>query len=559
MTEFRGNEATHPGSWPSSECHSYGYPYAEYSDAMDISRFNTPSTFHSQHSRCTLQRFVNEDYDDPFNVVMDPEPYCHGTENQWVHPHHNYASTYLGRSLQSRNRLSSPDDTIFSSTSGSGHFSDSGTGISTFHGVDKLWSAGDGGSYSYGSPRDTTYRPHSLEFEAFDHEDGGVALHKIQSYPDHGLDESGAVENPPSIKVESVEGAVYEYKHFAEIPDYDSQGSCCSSTDDFELTKVHASRTRDNDSDYKPPGHQSSRRPPRNVMGRRNAIDAPSKVSKSGPSRKHKATHSLSNSLSNSIAERSRANLHEAATATDQQNARPFSCPLTPYGCRANFTSKNEWKRHVTSQHICLGFWRCNMCQETTKGHNDFNRKDLFVQHVRRMHSGARAVTKTSVSPTSPRNTAKSKAKAQRAKEAAITAWDQELERDLSQIKDRCWIEIRSAPHELLCSFCDMTFTGSTCTEEWLEHVGKHLGGKHKSPHASGDNGSPQAETGAEPSPWQGDHLLRRWLLDEGLIEPNHVSSGGYSLVDKSIVYEVAHQRALESASNRPQTDEDGR
>lgn len=33
-----------------------------------------------------------------------------------------------------------------------------------------------------------------------------------------------------------------------------------------------------------------------------------------------------------------------------------------------------------------LGFWRCDQCPDVHCKPNDFNRKDLFIQHVRRMH-----------------------------------------------------------------------------------------------------------------------------------------------------------------------------
>ncbi|KAM5443115.1 hypothetical protein MferCBS31731_001990 [Microsporum ferrugineum] len=40
---------------------------------------------------------------------------------------------------------------------------------------------------------------------------------------------------------------------------------------------------------------------------------------------------------------------------------RIFSCVFAPYGCTSSFASKNEWKRHVLSQHLQLGFYRCDI------------------------------------------------------------------------------------------------------------------------------------------------------------------------------------------------------
>jgi len=70
-------------------------------------------------------------------------------------------------------------------------------------------------------------------------------------------------------------------------------------------------------------------------------------------------------------------------------HTRPFPCAFSFAGCTSTFGSKNEWKRHIASQHLCLTFYRCSSCPQSTvegKG-NEFNRKDLFTQHLRRMHA----------------------------------------------------------------------------------------------------------------------------------------------------------------------------
>ncbi|KAI4718282.1 hypothetical protein E4T48_05501 [Aureobasidium sp. EXF-10727] len=69
-----------------------------------------------------------------------------------------------------------------------------------------------------------------------------------------------------------------------------------------------------------------------------------------------------------------------------------YPCPFLPYGCPASFSSKNEWKRHLNTQHLSLSTYRCDLCipkpssSSTPPQTNDFNRKDLFIQHLRRMH-----------------------------------------------------------------------------------------------------------------------------------------------------------------------------
>lgn len=225
-------------------------------------------------------------------------------------------------------------------------------------------------------------------------------------------------------------------------------------------------------------------------------------------------------------------------------HTRPFTCSFQRYGCPANFGSKNEWKRHVSSQHLRLGIYRCdiNMCipnqprrksssssssyerslqkkaepnpsssssdrpSETNSGHNEFNRKDLFTQHVRRMH-GPRA------SGPSRRN--------------VTSAETDELEEKLEAIRQRCWVQLRKPPPRSFCGFCrfkqeqqrkqqhgpilnnldiqsssdrvdDFVFEGDGAWDDRMEHVGKHL--------EKGE--TEEAE----------DDGLRQWMADEGLL-----------------------------------------
>lgn len=222
-------------------------------------------------------------------------------------------------------------------------------------------------------------------------------------------------------------------------------------------------------------------------------------------------------------------------------HTRPFTCSFQRYGCPANFGSKNEWKRHVSSQHLRLGIYRCdiNMCipnqprrksssssyekslhkaesdqsspssdrpSETTTGHNEFNRKDLFTQHVRRMH-GPRT------SGSLRRNT----------NSAETIEFDEKLE----AIRQRCWVQLRTPPPRSFCGFCrfkqeqqrkqqhdriingldiqlssdgvdDVVFEGEGAWDDRMEHVGKHL--------EKGDTGEVE------------DDGLRQWMAEEGLL-----------------------------------------
>ncbi|GKT99819.1 c2h2 finger protein [Fusarium langsethiae] len=79
---------------------------------------------------------------------------------------------------------------------------------------------------------------------------------------------------------------------------------------------------------------------------------------------------------------------------------RPFICVFHFAGCTQVFANKNEWKRHVSAQHLNLNYWLCTSgsCGKNSpsisKGASDnpthcrvFRRKDLYTQHIRRMHA----------------------------------------------------------------------------------------------------------------------------------------------------------------------------
>ncbi|MCJ1323300.1 hypothetical protein MMC15_008656 [Xylographa vitiligo] len=183
-------------------------------------------------------------------------------------------------------------------------------------------------------------------------------------------------------------------------------------------------------------------------------------------------------------------------------HTRPFTCTFRLYGCPATFGSKNEWKRHVSSQHLRLGIWRCDLgtCFPPSPGHgeaedpepiyNEFNRKDLFTQHLRRMHSP----------PTSCSQHEKDRFKA--SLEAACT---------------RCLIDIRSPPPYSSCGYCPVgqqgtVFKGLGLWEARMEHVGRHLESGH-----------------GEEKQWVEDTVLREWMIAEGLVE--RVGGGELRLV----------------------------
>lgn len=173
-------------------------------------------------------------------------------------------------------------------------------------------------------------------------------------------------------------------------------------------------------------------------------------------------------------------------------HTRPFPCAFAFAGCTSTFGSKNEWKRHIASQHLCLTFYRCTSCPQSTaegKG-NEFNRKDLFTQHLRRMH--APFAVKKSI--------AKGDSKMQ-------LEWDAHVK----VMQQTCLVVRRQPPMKSACpkAECQTVFEGVGSWDEWTEHVGRHM-----------ERGEAQ-RMGV-------DRLLAQWALDENIIEQKE--DGEYKL-----------------------------
>jgi hypothetical protein len=77
---------------------------------------------------------------------------------------------------------------------------------------------------------------------------------------------------------------------------------------------------------------------------------------------------------------------------------RPFHCDFTFAGCQQTFASKNEWKQHINSQHTQPYYWRCDFPSCIDRKTATSNRKDLFGQHLKRMH-GPKSTTHTVLKP----------------------------------------------------------------------------------------------------------------------------------------------------------------
>ncbi|KFZ04521.1 hypothetical protein V502_10088, partial [Pseudogymnoascus sp. VKM F-4520 (FW-2644)] len=164
--------------------------------------------------------------------------------------------------------------------------------------------------------------------------------------------------NPPAPRLPPVE---------AEDTDLDA----AFDLDSLPADDLPAADDTDTDSTYTP--HQ--RRTSRPTRQRRNGRRAPAPTTPLHPSTTTRVKKPSSKAPSSSTGRVSNAN-------------PTFPCTFAWAGCTSAFGSKNEWKRHVASKHICFNYWECHVgpCSAPGQG-GRFNRKDLFAQHLRRMHS----------------------------------------------------------------------------------------------------------------------------------------------------------------------------
>ncbi|KAL9110056.1 MAG: hypothetical protein Q9227_005395 [Pyrenula ochraceoflavens] len=273
-----------------------------------------------------------------------------------------------------------------------------------------------------------------------------------------------------------------------------------ASDSEYDVPSSHDTASDGGDPDYSPNSRRRSSMPSskhpqarsptnaRRTLPRRNTSTTESyRVSKSSSVAANKSKSKAAKKKSRNVA---------AMSPLESKAPRPFACPFARYGCLSTFSAKNEWKRHVSSQHLQLGFYRCDIgaCNPSlshssishSRQHNDFNRKDLFTQHLRRMH--------TPWSSSKPPNV--------RARE--------DFEKSLDAIRERCWVKRRGPPMRSVCTGCDQLFEGDGSWEERMEHVGRHI------------------EKGTATGVEREDEGLRDWAIDVGVIR--EVSYGVYRL-----------------------------
>lgn len=228
----------------------------------------------------------------------------------------------------------------------------------------------------------------------------------------------------------------------------------------------------------------------------------------------------------------------ELTRSRGHQTHGTFTCPLSPYGCESVFTSKNEWKRHVLTKHLKLGYYECSLCPtDGMRAPYQNARKDLFSQHIWRMHlqsddtghihqPAQRSALSTSSTTTRIHTRTGSTSSSGQVTEAVIEKY--------GDIYPDCYKSIRDAPQEAYCVFCGDRFRGDNSAENWLEHVGRqHLATPHPGRRGAGGNSISTAMPGYTHSEWLNDMVLQSWLIQYGEIVWD-ITSSGYILASGS-------------------------
>lgn len=250
-----------------------------------------------------------------------------------------------------------------------------------------------------------------------------------------------------------------EIKLETQYPESELDADCEAESDiDLEIEHQVAQTEAAADADD---GLYQPRASKRRRITARPSLKTRSRLSKRGPASKGRPSSSTSPLQCQSC-------LHSPFKDTDSldkhvksAHTRTYVCAFAFAGCNSLFGSKNEWKRHVASQHLCLNYWECTQgaCGSRARPSSSspssasnkssiFNRKDLFTQHLRRMHAPAAA----------KKNTKK------------IPRW----EADVSRLQAECLRIRRDAPEKIACGACGVSFEGDGAWDERMEHFARH-------------------------------------------------------------------------------------
>ncbi|KAK4212087.1 zinc finger protein ZIC 5 [Rhypophila decipiens] len=278
-----------------------------------------------------------------------------------------------------------------------------------------------------------------------------------------------------------------------------------------------------------------------------------------------------------------------------KQHTRPFICVFHFAGCPSTFASKNEWKRHVASQHLLLNYWLCDEGQcdlassggsrsssktaiggrssrssqnegSTTAGGGGgviFNRKDLYTQHVRRMHmppqikkslkqQQQQQQQQTSSTSCSSKKGSDTPAASLAQAAGASSEWETRLKNLQSRaIRERCKL-----PLMMTCPAveCETVFHGPDSWDQRMEHVARHLERAAAGKEAPVWFGSSFCEKACEQDEDGGrDRTLVEWASreDVGIIRDNE--KGGWELVS------LLKRGSSQGGQGRQQQQQNGR
>ncbi|KAF2150310.1 hypothetical protein K461DRAFT_280339 [Myriangium duriaei CBS 260.36] len=190
-----------------------------------------------------------------------------------------------------------------------------------------------------------------------------------------------------------------------------------------------------------------------------------------------------------------------------------FPCPLAPYGCRTSFGNKKTWKRHLLMRHLKFDIWRCDRCKkgEGVDERFEFSRKDLYVQHLRRLHS-KKPRNKPDRKPGRGPGQDRGHDDPSSSSGCDDTDTDQGEATTLTTVEintaaKRCHKKLRTPPEQSSCIFCNSTFHGRGSWSECIEHIGQHFVDFQRRGRAA-----PPLED------WRIDLVFHAWLKREHII-----------------------------------------
>jgi len=181
------------------------------------------------------------------------------------------------------------------------------------------------------------------------------------------------------------------------------------------------------------------------------------------------------------------------------------------------------------------------MCPQSDQGSNIFNRIDLFIAHLRRgrQHECCK--------PPPARCEGEDKIKVEDSPEPPRLSLKSGLHDAASKEEDigrRCYIPIRTPPMEVSCALCQKQYAGKDSIEDWLEHVGRHLGEiKRKS--LSSPTNMP-----SEDIKWLETTSLWTWLVNVELLKLAPGSSK-WTVASKQDIDRAAENACLAWAMRR--------